>query len=86
MYTVARRAFIAGDDDGNKNANSFAVNEAVSGRFCRLLAERACTIGIFWHQPSVTTAPEDRLTVLKVPKGMLVPVACRQFVVDLIGL
>ena len=31
MYAVARRALIAGEDEGKSRANSFAAYEAVSG-------------------------------------------------------
>ena len=44
MYAVARRALIAGEAEGKRTANSFAVNEAVSGALRSLSASSDRTI------------------------------------------
>jgi hypothetical protein len=44
MYAVARRALIAGEDEGKSRANSFAAYEAVSGALRSLSALSDWTI------------------------------------------
>lgn len=61
MYAVARRALIAGDDDGKRISNNRVVREAEVGTPLALCSDSCCTISHCYWQVSF----QSKVTILQ---------------------